>query len=407
MYGWEFPPHITGGLGIACYGIVKGLITNKFKVTLVLPHAMWHEDLQTDPHIIEHDNLTYIMSQEMNERDNMVVKLVDSIIRPYLSHKTYQDLRSESGAEIPGYGNDLISEALRYATKAGEIAANTPHDVIHVHDWLTVLAGIEAKKISQKPLVFHVHSLEFDRSGENLNQDIFAIEAHGLHVADKILAVSNYTKNSIITHYNISPEKIDVVHNGLFEPPSENQPAPLLDNHKTVLFLGRVTHQKGPFQFVEAAHTILEKRQDIQFVIAGDGDLLQSVIERVAALQLGKHILFTGSLDRESVEKIYKQSNVYVMPSVSEPFGITCLEALSYHVPVIISKQSGAAEVLHHVIKVDFWDIQEMAAKIIALVDYPALRLELLQNSKTDLATLLWENTAKKIIEAYRQVLGI
>ena len=426
MYGWEFPPQISGGLGIACYGIVKGLIAHHMNVALVLPQAMWrgNQSKSSNPRMLVADPFKSAKDFEINERQHLSIQYIDAIITPYLTNITYQDLKKELSQPastilressaldlIVDYGTDLISEAIRYAIQAGMFASETPHDVIHAHDWLTILAGIEAKKISGKPLVFHVHSLEYDRSGAHLNSAIFDIELLGLQQADAIITVSQYTKRMIIEKYGITSEKISVVYNGLLERPTDEKQKniPIFCSNKkqkTVLFLGRVTYQKGPFYFLDAADKILKEREDIQFVIAGEGDLLQDLIEYTAQLRIGRHVHFTGFLDRDCVEKIFQLSDVYVMPSVSEPFGISCLEALSYDVPIIISKQSGASEVLHHAVKVDFWDIDEMASKIMALVDYPSLCLELLNRSEQDLKPLCWNRAALEIIHVYQKIIG-
>jgi len=387
MYGWEFPPYINGGLGVACEGIVKGLLSKQVDITLVLPIP--DEDKAPQFNVLG---------------EKLKIKYIKSILTPYMSPSTYTEIvgkytNTEKENEL---GVDLISEVKRYADKAGEMAVEIPHDIIHVHDWLTVLAGVEAKKISKKPLIFHVHALEIDRSYEHPNPTIFEIEKRGFMESDYIIAVSHYTKNLIIDNYKINPEKITVVHNGL----SPYLDASFQSNHSKklniILFLGRITSQKGPYFFIEAAHKILSTRKNVCFVMAGEGDLLQSMIEHVAKLRIGKYFYFTGFLSRKEVEKIYGMSKVYVMPSLSEPFGISCLEALSKNVPIIISKRSGAAEVLHHVIKVDFWDTNEMASKILAILDYTALGNEMLKNSKADLKKCVWDNSAQKILETYQ-----
>lgn len=416
MYGWEFPPHISGGLGVACYGIVHGLVTNNTKVTLVLPRGKWDSaSNDVNPFILNSCTLNAFSAASLVLND-LDIRFVDSLLKPYMSAKSYQQEKQrasfyagiEFGENYPHlehhYGDDLIAEVIRYAASAGVIAKSVDHDIIHVHDWLTVLAGVEAKKVSHKPLVFHVHALETDRSGDSLNKAIYKIEKYGLEKADKIIAVSQYTKNCIVKNYHIAANKIAVVHNGLFKSELAGVANDEFLKSNTVLFLGRVTYQKGPFYFIEAAHKILSKRKDIQFVIAGEGDLLYSMIDRVAALRIGQHVHFTGFLERDLVKKIYMLSKVYVMPSVSEPFGISCLEALSHKVPVIISKQSGVAEVLQHAIKVDFWDTNKLAEKIMGLVDYQILGRELLKNSAQELANLSWDNAASAIIKVYKRV---
>ena len=299
------------------------------------------------------------------------------------------------------YDDNLFYEVLQYAVLAGASASKTSHDVIHAHDWLTILAGIEAKKRSNKPLIFHIHALEPDRSGAYVDEKIFAIEKYGMQQADRIIAVSEYTKNIIIEKYGISPEKISIVYNGTEFPSQKEHKAEKSNHHKMVLFLGRLAHQKGPHQFIEAARKILKKRKDIHFAIAGTGGMIKEMIQRVAMLRLGKYIHFTGFLDKEKVARIYRLADVYVMPSVSEPFGISTLEALSHDVPVVISKQSGVSEVLNHAFKVDFWDIHEMANKIVALVDYEALRKASLKNSEKEIKDLTWDKAVNGIINLY------
>ena len=395
MYGWEFPPYFTGGLGIACYGIVHGLLTNNVEVALVLPR---------NPSLPEHNDSCF---QSM--MTPFSITSVHSLLKPYIDEKRYEEqlaLDLTHMTEQVECSDNLFGEVRRYAALASQHALHIPHDVIHAHDWLTILAGIEARRLSGKPLIFQVHALEIDRSDDNLNQDIFRIEHYGLHAADHIIAVSQYTKNRIIERYGIAPEKITVSYNGLFRhhrPPKETSivsKSPL----KTVLFLGRLTYQKGVFYFIEAARRILETRNDIQFVIAGEGDLLSSAIEHVAHLKLGTNIHFTYFLDRESVSKMYLLSDVYVMPSVSEPFGIACLEALEHHVPVIISKQSGVSEILDCMITVDFWDTERLKQHIIKLIDKPEITKQLLANIDEKLDCLSWERTTKNIITCYNHL---
>ncbi|MBU0743895.1 MAG: glycosyltransferase family 4 protein, partial [Gammaproteobacteria bacterium] len=310
-----------------------------------------------------------------------------------------------TGDEIPDpYGIGLLTEVFRYALCAGSLAQDVPHDVIHAHDWLTILAALEAKRYSCKPLVLHVHALETDRSGLWVDKKIFAIEKYGMEQADQIVAVSQYTKNNIIQYYGIAPEKITVIHNGIYcnEKSSEltktNRP-------RMVLFLGRITHQKGPYFFIEIAKKILEKKPEVQFVLAGTGDLVTDMIERVASLRIGKNVHFTGFLDSDRVRDIFQLADVYVMPSVSEPFGLSALEALTCDVPAIISKQSGVSEVLRNVLVADFWDTENMADKILALLDYPALGRVSLTYAHNDLCHITWDKAAGKIIDLYKKVI--
>lgn len=440
MYGWEFPPRISGGLGVACYAIVKQLAKKNVEVTMVLPFSM--PDILGDNKVtlLGCDNV-YKNTENADMIGNLLGKVaflhpgIKTFLSPYLSKNAAQDAVSvatieellsalekinlpidikqlvgmipQSNAPLSGrYGVNLFAEVFRYALVAGSLAGEVAHDVIHAHDWLTVLAGLEAKRRSKRPFIFHVHALETDRSGTWIDKRIFAIEKYGMLKADKVIAVSQYTKNMIIKHYGISEEKIAVVHNGI----DLNNNIAEIDTHdrpKMVLFLGRITRQKGPYFFVEIAKKILAVRQDVQFVLAGTGDQMIDMIEKVAGLRVGANVHFTGFLSQAEVKKILALADVYVMPSVSEPFGISCLEALASGVPAVISKQSGVSEVMRHVLIADFWDTDEMANKILALLQYQALPQTLLADAKSELKNLSWEKTATKIINLYNQLSGV
>ncbi|MCG6533504.1 MAG: glycosyltransferase family 4 protein [Syntrophales bacterium LBB04] len=420
MFGWEFPPHVSGGLGTACLGITKALVALGHKISFVIPK--WPgEALPSHVEMIASSAIA-VRTQDIDAMDiftGLQVSLINSALRPYLNTSQYEQQQhsdlplnekgwiEKEGSRLFGasgpYGPNLIAEVMRYARAAGVIAANQSFDVIHAHDWMTVFAGLYAKEASGKPLVLHIHSLEIDRSGENLNQDIFYLERCGMVLCDHVIAVSNYTKNLIIKHYGIDPDKISVVHNAVSrgEAPRvyhwEKNP-----DKKIVLFLGRITFQKGPDYFIEAAARVLKEFPEVTFVMAGAGDMMPRMIERVAELRIGKNFHFTGFLQGAEVERIFSMSDMYVMPSVSEPFGISSLEAMVYDVPVIISRQSGAAEILDHVLKVDFWDVDEIANKIIAILRYPSLAEEIVERSREQLLNVHWEKAAEKIVDVYR-----
>ncbi len=404
MFGWEFPPVISGGLGIACHGIVQGLLDQQVEVTLVLPFL--HPD-QNTPECLHEKRLQYKKALKHDESSELIhIELVDSLLRPYCAPEQYTFHKSNTSISL--YGSDLWSEVHRYAHEAATIARTTNHDLIHAHDWLTILAGIEARKISGKPLIFHVHALEQDRCSQAPNPATQAIEEQGLRQADLIITVSQYTKQRIIQTYNISPEKIAVVYNGHRATTSTSDSLPTLsrwhNDHFIVLFLGRVTEQKGPHYFIKAAEKILSHRQDVDFIIAGEGDQLPYAIDTCARLGISSHVHFTGFLKRDEVDKFYQLSDVYVMPSVSEPFGIVCLEAIAHGVPVVISKQSGVSEVLTNSLTVDYWDIDQLANKIMALLDYPAIKKEMLQHAKRELSELTWDVAAKEILSYYHKM---
>jgi glycosyltransferase involved in cell wall biosynthesis len=425
MFGWEFPPHVSGGLGTACFGITKALVALGHKISFVIPE--WpgealasHVELISAPAISVREQA----ASAIGIFAGLDVRLINSTLRPYLNMGEYE--RSQQGnydlplyekgrmetegihfLGAPGpYGPNLIAEVMRYARAAGVIAGDHSYDIIHAHDWMTVFAGLYAREVSGKPLVLHIHSLEFDRSGEDVNQDIYYLERYGMVLCDHIIAVSNYTKNLIIKHYSIDPDKISVVHNAVSrdEAPRvyhcERDP-----DKKIVLFLGRITFQKGPDYFVEAAARVLKEFPQVTFVMAGTGDMMPRMIERVAELHIGKNFHFTGFLQGTEVERIFSMSDVYVMPSVSEPFGISSLEAMVYDVPVIMSRQSGAAEILDHVLKADFWDVDEIANKIIAVLRHPSLVEEIVDRSREQLRSVHWAKAAEKIVDVYRRVL--
>ena len=308
------------------------------------------------------------------------------------------------------YGGDMYTEVHRYAAVAAQLALNEQFDIIHAHDWMTYPAGIAAAAITGKPLVVQVHSTEFDRSGENVNQMIYDIERKGMHAADKIIAVSHLTRNIIISRYGVPGEKVEVVYNGVERNGQNGNDLPevgIEKDEKIVLFLGRITMQKGPEYFLAAAKKVLEKIDNVKFVMAGSGDMMRRTIEMAAGLGIGHKVLFTGFLRGEDVEKVYRMADLYVMPSVSEPFGIAPLEALNHDVPVIISKQSGVAEVLTHVLKVDFWDIDEMANKIIAVLKYPPLQMTLREHGNFEVRKLQWKDSAQRCARIYGDLVNV
>jgi glycogen(starch) synthase len=423
MFGWEFPPHISGGLGTACYGLTKGLKQiGGVDVLFVVPKAYGDED-QSKLSLIDAGEVT--VSSRMVDYKGFFRRIhfieVGSSIIPYTTPEEYEKLMSKdeksnrffvntafSGklAFAGGYGPDLFQEIANYAAIASVLGVSHNFDVIHAHDWLTYPAGIAAKMVSGKPLVIHVHATDFDRSGGSVNPGVYDIEKRGMEIADRVIAVSNLTRNIIIEKYGIHPDKVVTVHNAV--EPLENRETLKREksiNDKIVTFLGRVTMQKGPEYFVEAAHLVLQKMKNVRFVMAGSGDMLKHIIHRVSALRIGDRFHFTGFLKGEDVFQMYSLSDVYVMPSVSEPFGISPLEAMQSNVPVIISRQSGVSEILEHAIKIDFWDIHAMADAIYGILQYDGLSTMLRNNVKEEVDNLKWENAALKVKEVYNSVL--
>jgi glycogen synthase len=426
MFGWEFPPHISGGLGTACFGLTKALNKCDVEIIFVVPKA-YGDETPGSIRLVNAGDIEVNVSNEIyKEHWNKISFLeIDSTLMPYTTeeeyfelvekfeeskHKTFEktDFKSQKFEFSGGYGKNLIDEVKRYALIAATIASQHDFDIIHSHDWLTYYAGIEAKRVSGKPLVVHMHATEFDRSGENVNQAVYEIEKAGMHAADKVVAVSNLTRNIVINRYGVDPEKVVTVHNGV-EPNEDNIYLDSKKNvkEKVVTFLGRITYQKGPEYFIEAAYKVLQKDKNVRFVMAGSGDLLPKMIRRVAKLGIADKFHFTGFLKGDDVDKMFGLSDVYVMPSVSEPFGISPLEAMRSNVPVIISKQSGVAEVLKHAIKVDFWDIDAMADAIYGLVHYSSLPNMFKTYGKEEVDNIKWDNAGLKVKEVYQETINL
>lgn len=389
MFGWEFPPHNSGGLGTACLGLCQGLLAEGAEVTFVMPRRIE----------AEYPGLSFLFADNGDYKSI----LVPSALSPYLDSGAYSALGLPFGLYAPG----LLEEVLRYGLLAKEIAEKESFDVIHAHDWLSFPAGLAAKEASGKPLIVHVHATEFDRTGgpEGINKSVYAIEREGMHRADKVVAVSGFTKDIVVSRYGVSADKVTVVHNATL-PLSVPLSLPLSEEKKKgkkiVLFVGRLTLQKGPDYFLRAAKLTLEHEPNTLFVIAGAGDMEGQVIRDTARLGLGGKVLFAGFARGEELAGLYKTADLFVLPSVSEPFGITPLESLSAGTPVIVSKQSGVAEVLTHALKVDFWDVEEMANQIVALLRNPSLASQLGSLGKEETEKLSWRDSAKKCLDLYR-----
>ncbi len=424
MFGWEFPPHIAGGLGTACYGIVKGLAHNGVETMFVMPSASGDED-KSAADIINASDVPVEITDTMNV-DDFLDKVqfvhIGTNMVPYLDPEEFHTLVEEDRKrqvrdftvnyghtyKFSGkYGSNLMEEVARYAMVGGTIAMThkDEFDVIHAHDWLTYNAGIAAKRLSGKPLVVHVHATSFDRSSDNnIDTRVYEIEKRGMEAADRVITVSDLTRNIVITKYGIDPAKVVTVHNAVdFSGRSEVKVEKGVKD-KVVTFLGRITFQKGPEYFIEAAAKVLKRCDNVRFVMAGSGDMMNRSIRQVARLGISDRFHFTGFLRGNEVQKMFALSDVYVMPSVSEPFGISPLEAMRSGVPSVISRQSGAAEVLKYAFKVDFWDVDAMADEIYALLQYPALSQFASKLGYDEVNTLKWNNAAAKIKSVYESV---
>jgi len=420
MFGWEFPPNISGGLGTACYGLTKGLSSfDDVEVTFVVPKVFGGEDKSSidiigasDVSVINRNINFKEFSKSINyfEVNSKLVPYVDP--EDYVRQTAYTVEGTTSSIEVDNqgrvkftgkYGADLLSEIARYALVANIIAQDNEFDVIHAHDWLAYPAGIAAKQASGKPLVIHVHATDFDRSGGTVNPNVYAIEKQGMDAADKIITVSNLTRNIVIEKYGINPEKVITVYNAV-EPYQYEDTAPFIKgfDEKIVTFLGRITTQKGPEYFVEAASQVLQKMNNVRFVMAGSGDMMNKMIRRAAELKITDKFHFTGFLKGDDVFKMLRMSNVYIMPSVSEPFGISPLEAMQVGVPVIISNQSGVAEILSNAIKINYWDVDAMAEAIHGILKYPAMSKMLSRYGRKESYNLKWKDSAYKVKEIYK-----
>ncbi|MDO9579094.1 MAG: glycosyltransferase [Bacteroidales bacterium] len=424
MFGWEFPPHISGGLGTASYGLTKGMATlEDLEVIFVVPKA-WGDEDETIVRLVGANQVPVAYKKVYYKGFKYPLEKIEvsSKIVPYTDPKNFwKKVKSEvSGyslfvktnnkgmVEFSGrYDTSLMDEINKYAIVASVIAAENDFDIIHAHDWLAYPAGIAAMEVSGKPLVIHVHATDFDRSGGNVNPDVYHIEKSGMDAASKIITVSNLTRDIVISKYNIDPDKVETVYNAV-------EPVTISENHtitkgfdeKVVTFLGRITLQKGPEYFIEAAYKVLQVMDNVRFVMAGSGDMMERMMRRAASLKITDRFHFTGFLKGSDVFSMLAMSDVYIMPSVSEPFGISPLEAMQSNVPVIISKQSGVAEILTHAVKTDFWDIDAMADAIYGILNYPALAQMFIKKGKEEVIRLKWDNSARHVRDIYYRVIG-
>lgn len=472
MFGWEFPPHISGGLGTACYGLTKSLSAlENIEILFVVPKLYGDEDKsvadlvgagQITAKRFMHDKTTstfqeisgedYLRQESLSKKKSQSLSKVDflevkSRLQPYMSPEEYRkflvekrldttkiltdrsgrlyytkggktifleealdkpDLMTKEGRFIFSgkYGPSLMQEVDNYAKVASLIAEQYDFDIIHAHDWLTYAAGVAAKHVSGKPLVVHVHATEFDRSGEyNINSMVYDLEKYGMENADRVITVSDLTGNIVEHKYGIAKNKIVTVHNAVEPQEAEKKVFEKNTNDKIVTFLGRITYQKGPEYFIRTAKLVLDKMDNVRFVMAGSGDMLRRMIRYAAGLKISDRFHFTDFLRGEDVTRMYAISDVYVMPSISEPFGISPLEAMRSNVPVIISKQSGVSEILKNAVKVNFWDDHAMADAIYGLLKYEGMSKMLRRLSKPEAESIRWVTPAEKVKKIYEELL--
>ena len=413
MFGWEFPPHILGGLGTASYGLTRGMAQQEdMQITFVIPKP-WGDEDQSFLRIIGACNVPIVWKE--NSWD-----YVNQRIGKFMSPDEYFNLRNgihydfrrigtnDLGCvEFSGrYPDNLVEEIGNYEAVASVLAHQLDFDIIHSHDWLTYPAGVFAKQISGKPLVIHVHATDFDRSRGNVNPTVYSIEKRGMDMADHIMCVSNLTARTVIEKYGQDPRKVSTVHNAVEPLPDADSFTKTPRKDKVVTFLGRITMQKGPEYFVEAAARVLAKTDGVRFVMAGSGDMMNAMIELAAQRGIADKFHFTGFLRGRQVHEMLAESDVYIMPSVSEPFGISPLEAMQVGTPSIISHQSGCAEILQHAIKTDYWDIDAMADAIYAIMKYPDMYKSLRELGKEEVNNIKWYDAGLKVRAIYDMVLG-
>lgn len=423
MFGWEFPPHISGGLGTACFGLTKALAGMKdLELSFVVPKK-WGNNVVPGVRLIGADEVQLVEKQLTfpDASSKIAYYELKSELIPYLGSSEFYELNSElpsndnklieltaDGHVIlnGGYGMNLFQEVRYYALVAETLAQELDFDLIHVHDWMTFQAGLAVKTITGKPLVLHIHSTEFDRSGYHVNPEICRIEREACSVADQIITVSNFTSDIVCRNYHVDKQKVKTIYNA--SDPSvhrENTGDPRNASPKVVAFLGRITFQKGPEYFIDAASLVLEKTKNVRFVMAGKGDLRDAMMKRAAQLNILEYIEFPGFIPDEEVPAFFRKSDIFVMPSVSEPFGIVVLEAMQAGLPVVISKQSGVSEILENVLKFDYWDVQGLAASIDRLLEDDSFRASLAANCKAEAEQIFWKDRAESLVEIYRDLI--
>lgn len=384
----------NGGLGVACYGLTRELIDQGIDVIFVLPRS---QPTAGPARFVFADT----------ERQVRVYE-VPSTIAPYQSSQSLQTMFDETGTRVVSH-HTMIDAVNRFAARAATIAATEEFDLIHAHDWTSYLAGVAAKRVSGKPLILHVHATTFDQAAsDNIDPVIFDIERNSFAYADKVVTVSQFTKDILTKKHGVPENKVEVVHNGCdtYEPPRHT---PTLQEwreqgKRIVLYHGRITIQKGVDYFVRAARRVIDEDPNVMFVISGWGDMTNQIIAQVGEMGLSGHVLFAGALWETERDQMYQSVDLVVMPSVSEPFGLVPLEAMQHGTPSLISKQSGVAEVMSHVLKVDFWDVDEMANKILATLRYGVMHQQLIAEGRRELPRFSWRTAAEKVCHLYRSL---
>lgn len=397
MFGWEFPPYNSGGLGVACQGLARALAAQNIELVFVLPKRL--------------GNFTEPFRFRFADVPGMSIAEINSLLVPYITSGKYRLLINGLKPDGP-YGDTLFEEVRRYGLLAKQIAETEDFDIIHSHDWLSFEAGIGAREVSRKPLVAHVHATEIDRTAGNPNEHIYQLEKRGVLAADSVISVSEFTKRVLVNEYGVNSGKVHVVHNGISQvspEKGENLYSGIARlkklGYKIVIFVGRITIMKGPDYFLHAAKKVLDYNPRVLFVMVGSGDMEGAMMREAAALGISNKVLFPGFLRGAELSSVYRSADLFVMPSVAEPFGLTSLEALAHGTPALISKTSGVSEVLKNALKTDFWDVEDMADKILSVVRYQSLHDELATNGARDALSCNWENAANECIGLYNSLL--
>ncbi len=393
MLGWELPPHNSGGLGTACFQLCKALSKKDVDIEFILPY---HAD-----HGIDFMDITAAHPQG-----------AASVIRSGIAYDSYKYILHDGSEEwLTVYDQQQV-----YEHTVAQLVENKTFDLVHAHDWLTFRAAMRVKELKNCPIILHVHSVESDRAGNKPgNPMVHEIESMAMHMADRVIAVSQHTKDSIVRDYHIPADKIEVVHNSI----DPGELAPLDgDNayrylslmkslgYRVVVNVGRLTIQKGLPNLLHAAKEVIARAPKTMFLIVGSGEQYYELIEMAAGLGIGPNVLFTDFQRGKKWRDAYAIGDLFVMPSVSEPFGLTPLEAISYGTPSLVSRQSGVSEVLRNCLKVDFWDIDEMANQITAVVQNDPLRDELLKNAYPEFEKLSWDDASEKVMKVYENHLA-
>ncbi|HET57346.1 MAG TPA: glycosyltransferase family 1 protein [Deltaproteobacteria bacterium] len=398
MFGWEFPPSVSGGLGTACRGLADGLLANGAEVVFVAPGA---EASAFPPDLRIIDGLSAPLAEDSEATPAILERPVDVLLAPYMTAGDYREQLPERDGDR--YGGDMYDEVARYARCARAVARTEYFDVIAVHDWMTIPAGMAAREETGRPLIVHIHSLESDRSPLRINEYIYGVERFGMLEADQVIAVSNYTKQKIIDQYGIPGGRITVVHNAALPlPPAPRKNVKEPAGGKTVLFLGRITFQKGPGYFIESALLVAAADPSVRFLIVGAGDMISMMKQRAVEEGIADRCVFTGFLEGGDVTESFARSDLYVMPSDSEPFGITALEAISQGVPVILSVHSGVAEVLQSCPVVDPEDTEELAREMLDILGDDDRRRKIVRDGLEDMRELTWRRQAAAVLACYR-----